>query len=268
MKDPRMTIRKRLGRPLRGATAAVAIGVCASCAWPSAAGNTPLMLSARDGNLTDVKQLLNKAGVDVNATNKTGSTALIASTRGQSGRGDVAIAKALIAKGANVNAADMNGRTALMEVAASGNLDFVLLLLDSGADPNATLRGPRVGRDAAGHAAIPGTALQAAARNGRIEVMKALLARGADVNATNELGQTALMFACQAGCTPPAPCPDRVAMVRLLIAAGADVNARDYTGKTTLSGFVTGKTAAADSEEIRSLLRDAGATDDVPTNAP
>jgi hypothetical protein len=98
--------------------------------------------------------------------------------------------------------------------------------------------------------------------------MKVLLARGADVNATNELGQTALMFACQAGCTPPAPCPDRVAMVRLLIAAGADVNARDYTGKTTLSGFVTGKTAAADSEEIRSLLRDAGATDDVPTNAP
>ena len=44
------------------------------------------------------------------------------------------IAKMLIEKGANVNAQDKNGKTALFYASASNNDDVAVLLLKSGAD--------------------------------------------------------------------------------------------------------------------------------------
>jgi ankyrin repeat protein len=206
------------------------------------AGNTPLIRAAWEGDADKVEALL-KTGADVNASNREGMTALMAATWGKTGRGDVRIAKALIANGANVNAANVHGRTALMEVAGNGNSEFVLLLLDAGADVNAQLRGG-------------GTALHEASVNGHTDIVRALLAQGARPNVANAQGQPPLMLACVCA-GPRKTCPWRPDIVRLLIAARADVNTRDARGETALS-WATGGTKA-ERDEVKQLLRNAGA---------
>jgi uncharacterized protein len=208
------------------------------------AGNTSLIRAAWDGDTEKVEALL-KTGADVNASNRDGMTALMASTWGKTGRGDVDIAKALIAKGANVNAANVYGRTALMEVAGNGNTEFTHLLLSAGADVNVQTRNG-------------GTALQEATHNGHIEIVRTLLTKGAKPNATNGLGQTPLMLACNCA-GPRKTCPWRPDIVRLLIDAGADVNVKDTHGDAALR-WVTGGTKA-ERDEIKQLLKNAGATE-------
>ncbi len=208
------------------------------------AGNTPLMLAARDGDTKKVESLL-KTGADVNAKNREGTTALMAATWGKTGRGDVGIAKALIARGANVNATNVYGRTALMDVAGNGNVEFVSLLLSAGADVNIQTQDG-------------GTALHEATPNGHIEIVRMLLTKGAKPNTANRRGQTPLMLACNCA-GPRKTCPWRSDMVRLLIAAGADVNNKDTHGETALN-WATGGTMA-EREEIKQLLKNAGAAE-------
>ena len=208
------------------------------------AGNTPLIRAAWNGDTAKVEALL-KTGADVNASNREGLTALMASTWGKTGRGDAGIAKALIARGANVNAANVYGRTALMEVAGNGNGEFVSLLLSAGADVNVqTVNG--------------GTALHEAAINGHIEIVRMLLTKGAKPNTANGLSQTPLMLACNCA-GPRKTCPWRSDIVRLLIAEGADVNVRDAHGDSVLHWVIGG--TKAEQEEIKRLLKNAGATE-------
>ncbi|MDR7153077.1 hypothetical protein J2W49_005057 [Hydrogenophaga palleronii] len=54
--------------------------------------------------------------------------------------GDLAMAREAIARGDDLNAADVSGRTALMAAAARGDLAMVRLLLDAGADATPTDR--------------------------------------------------------------------------------------------------------------------------------
>ncbi len=208
------------------------------------AGNTPLIRAARDGDTEKVEALL-KTGADVNASNREGTTALMASTWGKTGRGDVGIAKALIVRGANINATNVYGRTALMDVAGNGNVEFVSLLLSAGADVNIQTRNG-------------GTALHEAAINGHIEIVRMLLTKGAKPNAANGLGQTPLMLACNCA-GPRKTCPWRSDIVRLLIATGADVNVKDTHGDTAVRWVVGG--TKAEREEINELLKNAGATE-------
>ncbi len=208
------------------------------------AGNTPLILAARDGDAEKVEALL-KTGADVNVKNKEGTTALMASTWGKTGRGDVSIAKALIVSGANVNASNAYGRTALMDVAGNGNVEFTSLLLSAGADVNMQTR-------------AGGTALHEAAINGHIEIVRMLLTKGAKPDAANGLGQTPLMLACNCA-GPRKTCPWRSDIIRLLIAAGADVNVKDTRGDTALHWVIGG--TKAEREQIKQLLKNSGATE-------
>ena len=127
-------------------------------------------------------------------------------------KGDTVAVKALLARGANVNAKDKKDATALIWVASWGHSATVQVLLAAGANVNA--------KDKDG-----GTALMAAAVNGHTNALQALLADGADVNAKDKDGTTALIFAARWGHTNA---------LQALLADGADVNAKDEHGYTAL----------------------------------
>lgn len=99
----------------------------------------------------------------------------------------LAVVKALLESGADVNARDKQGNTPLnVALRGKGNANktnLVALLLSSGADPNAKTR---VGQS---------TPLHSAVTLGDIAVVKLLLSHKADVNATDKNGVTPLQEA-------------------------------------------------------------------------
>lgn len=90
---------------------------------------TPLMQASLAGQL-EVARLLIAKGADIEARNRYGRTALILVGRE---RGDVEMAKLLLDAGAGINAADRSGDTALDLAAWRGFDALVDLLLDRGA---------------------------------------------------------------------------------------------------------------------------------------
>ncbi|CAM9492213.1 unnamed protein product [Heterosigma akashiwo] len=123
--------------------------------------------------------LLIEKGADVGYVDEeSGLTTLIQAAH----RGQLEIAKLLLEKGVNVNAATTEGVTALVAACSEGHEELAAALLGGGADVN--------------HRDQQGTsALMAAAVAGHLDLLQALLAAGAEVNAQNEDGHTALMFA-------------------------------------------------------------------------
>lgn len=116
-----------------------------------------------------------------------------------------ALARWLVAQGADVNAPDSYGRTPLHERATSW-LGGVELLLDLGAAIEA--------RDHNGF-----TPLHAAARSHKPAAVRALIQRGADIHSANQRGQTALDV--NLGMAANADIEDAAAIADLLLAAGA-----------------------------------------------
>ena len=151
-------------------------------------------------SVEEIKELLKK-GADVNASDKYGDTALmVAATLGK-----LDIVKCLVELGADLEAKDGAGRTALMMVANWGKLDVVKCLAECGADLEA--------KDMHGR-----TALMWAATEGQIEVVKYLAECGADVNAKDEwYGETALMKAARDG---------NLDMVKYLVEEGAQLEVK------------------------------------------
>ena len=90
----------------------------------------------------------------------------------------------LISTGADVNAKNKWGETALMLAAQHGRAEAVKILIEAKADMNA--------KSESGY-----TALMLAAMNGRTEAVKALIEAKADVSAKDKGGHTALMFAAE-----------------------------------------------------------------------
>lgn len=121
---------------------------------------------------------------------------------------DLKITKLLIAHGADVNAADNGGGTALQVAACRGNLAVAKLLLDAGADINA----------ANGYHGDP---LPCAILHGQSKMVDFLLKRGADPRRQAE----ALGLASKLG---------MLQTVRKLLAAGFDPNSRAWQGQTPL----------------------------------
>jgi uncharacterized protein len=95
----------------------------------------------------------------------------------------------LLAKGANIEATDNNGLTALMCAAYAGYLDPVKLLLARGAKIEAT---DDDGQTALFQPALNDDTSQDRPYGGDTEVTKFLLSKGANVNAVDKNGSTPL----------------------------------------------------------------------------
>ena len=121
------------------------------------------------------------------------------------------IARAL-ARGADLEAADSAGRTAVINAAWRGRMDAIELLLGVGAEIDT--------RDERGR-----TALTWAASNGHLAIVDRLVAAGADLDAEDAEGTTALMRAAWNGHRD---------IVSALVEAGASVGRSDSTGRTAI----------------------------------
>ena len=166
---------------------------------PAAAADSPPLIAAVKNVDRGAVQRLLKQGVDVNATEGDGATALLWASY----RDSLDLVDLLLGAGAKVNAANDLGATALWLASVNRNAPMVQRLLKAGADPNLALN--------AGE-----TPLMAASRSGSADAVEALAAKGARVNAAGVRGQTALMWAAAQ------KHPD---VVKVLLAHGADVHA-------------------------------------------
>jgi len=214
--------------------------------------------AAMRGDRQGVRAALTRKA-DVNAAQVDGTTALHWAVD----RDDLELADLLIRAGARVDVRTREGVMPLQLAAVNGSAQMLDRLLKAGADPNAALT------------AASDTAVMMAARTGKAEAIRVLVEGGANVNARESWGgTTALMWSVSEGHT---------AAAKALIAAGADVNARSnyvaaangrgFEGRTPVSnradpkteefasGWLTPVTLAAreGDVELTQILLDAGA---------
>jgi ankyrin repeat protein len=186
---------------------------------------TALMEAARNG-CESIVQLLIDNGADVK-----NSTALISAVGcyGNDEDKKERIVMLLIRSGANVNAKDKQGRTALMEAARNGCETIVPLLINNGADvKNST-------------ALIDAVESYGNDEDKKERIVMLLIRSRANVNAKDEQGRTALLEAARNGYEK---------MVQLLIDNGTDVNAATMAIRAAVK---------IGNERIVKLLIDAGA---------
>jgi ankyrin repeat protein len=170
-------------------------------AWRPAPADSPVADAAMRGDTAQVRVLL-RQGADVNAAQGDGMTAL----HWAATRGDATQIAMLVYAGARVAALTRNGNYTPLHLAArGGRAAAVRALLKAGSNPKAVT--------SAGGA----TPLHLAAGIGSTEAIAALLEAGAEVDARESaFGQTPLMWAANY---------DRVEAVKLLISRGADIRA-------------------------------------------
>lgn len=137
----------------------------------------------------------------------------------------------LIERGADINARDKDGKTALMLAVQNRNADLARALLKNGAriEDGASML----------MAAVDGNAPQTA---------KALIDYGTDVNIRDRNGMTALMRAVEYNVDRNKYNP-RIETVRMLLEKGADINLTDARGWTALDYVEYGEKDAVASEK-------------------
>lgn len=192
-----------------------------------------LILSAQNGDTDNVLKLLQE-GADIDATDERGRTAVMAATYNNK----IDTVKALIEHGADINVRDHNLNNVFLYAGAEGLLDILKLAIDAEANTKLTNR-------------YGGTALIPASERGHVEVVKELLTRSdVDVNHINNLHWTALLEAIILGSGGD----EHQRIVQLLVDHGADVHLADGEGVTPLQ-----HAQRRGYREIEQILRAAGA---------
>jgi ankyrin repeat protein len=241
----------------------------------SKAGFTALLFAVREGRSEAVEALLGAGAPIEDALPNEGVTAFLLAA----GNAHYELAAALVAKGANPNAAP-KGWTALHQlswirkagIAGSNNpapegsgamtsLEFARFLVAHGADPNARVtKRPTVGVTRLNM--IGGTPFLLAARTADADLMRALVELGADPLLPNADGSTPLIVAAGLGTRSPGEdAGSESAVVEALQVAlelGADIDAVDKNGETAMHGAAYKNVPAA-----VQFLADKGARIDV-----
>ena len=201
--------------------------------------NTPLIISCLNpGNQPfnpTIPPLLLAYGADPNARQIFGRTALMAACLYCS-EADV---EALLRAGADANIEDDEENTALSFTIYKLNVKIANLLVAYGADPNQQDKNKS-------------TLIMRASFSGKIDTVKLLLSIKADPNLTEVDGLTALMLACQ---------NNDINVATVLVEAGASLDIQDNNGTTALM-------SAADEGNLNivKLLVKAGANVNVQDN--
>jgi ankyrin repeat protein len=171
-------------------------------------GQSRTLLHAVKAGDTPAARALLARGADVNAADADGATVLHWAVDA----GDPELTAALLAAGARVRVANRHGIAPLHLAAAGGNAAIVRQLLDAEADVNVATPGGE-------------TPLMMAARSGDTATIRALVAKGALVDAREGWrGQTALMWAAA---------ENNADAIRLLLEGGADIRAKSSAGSFT-----------------------------------
>ncbi|WP_296706716.1 ankyrin repeat domain-containing protein [Treponema sp. UBA7570] len=144
---------------------------------------------------------------------------------------------ALIQKGANVNAVNANGESALFAAVKADSSSTINILVENGiiTDTRSNLTRDHLGNTPL-HYAVKWNSLQAA---------QSVISLGFDVNSQNLSGKTALSDCCRS---------DKRQMAVLLIQNGANVNSTDVTGRSVLVDAIQ-----SGNEEMVNLLLEKGA---------
>ena len=207
----------------------LALAACSEDAPPPSGDE--LIAAAGAGDAERVDELLRR-GANVDASDVSGRTAVTHAAYG----GHAAVVLMLVAAGADVDAQDDTRANVLLSTGETGYLDVLEAVLT--ADPDLT-RTNRFG----------GTALIPAADRGHLEIVRRLLATEMDVDHVNDLGWTALLEAVILGDGRET----HTAIVRLLLEAGADPTIADREGVTPLE-----HARASGYADMVRLLEDAG----------
>jgi ankyrin repeat protein len=142
---------------------------------------------AKDASKPDALQPSN-AQHPVQKLSEAGQRRLNAELREAARDGDTKALQELIGEGAEVDARDDDGKTALMHAVLLGETKTAGMLIDKGTSVDA--------KDDFGR-----TALMLAAENGRTETAEMLISRGAGLDARDNWGGTALTLAARYGKT-------------------------------------------------------------------
>ena len=194
-------------------------------------GITALMMAAKY-NDPEVAAVLLEAGADVDARDNDGVTALMMAAWHNK---DPKIISVLLGGGADIEARDKDGKTALMLPDYNYNLEIIAALLKAGANIEA--------RDKYGWTIL----MRTAAFSGGSDVIAALLGAGSDVHARNIYGKTALILAA---------CHDNLEAIAALLEAGADATLKDNAGLMAID--YAEENPALQGTDILQKLRGAG----------
>lgn len=181
--------------------------------WSTGDSSSPLNVASRS-RLPSVVRALLESGADVNAIDERGKTAMMAamSLHEPETAGLVEVMDLLLKSGASLAEKNALGSNALHIAASMRWTSVVRLLLEYGASVNE--------KDT-----VEQTALQLAVHGDDLEGFRLLLAAGSDIGARDDVGFTALHEAIWVR---------SVEGTELLISAGADIEATDNLGTTPL----------------------------------
>lgn len=162
-------------------------------------GGVDIFTAARTGNVHEVQQFI-AAGVSVNEKNHNRDTPLHLAAK----NGHAKVVKLLLEHGANIEASNKS----LLLAAKNGHTKVVEHLLENGVDTE-----------------VKDRSLLFAANNNHDKVVEALLAHGANIEVKDNHKQTPLLFAAQNG---------HIEVVKILLANGANIEAKDNNKQTPL----------------------------------